>query len=127
MSGTHSASLTGPTNHSMAIRNLFPASSIIKLALRAFSFLCVLSLISVAFAAEGSGSAPVVIVTGGQIRGRLLPDGRGAVFKGIPFAQPPVGELRWREPQPVKAWNGIREAVESGPPAAQPSQGWNER
>src|SRR5208283_473296 len=44
-----------------------------------------------AFSARAADPAPVVTVTGGQIRGRLLPDGRGAVFKGIPFAQPPVG------------------------------------
>ena len=66
-------------------------------------------------------------VTGGVIRGRTLPSGEGAVFKGIPFAQPPVGELRWREPKPVAPWKGIREATESGPPAAQGSFGWNDR
>jgi para-nitrobenzyl esterase len=29
-------------------------------------------------------------------------------FKGIPFAQPPIGELRWKEPQPVNNWTGVR-------------------
>jgi para-nitrobenzyl esterase len=70
---------------------------------------------------------PTATVAGGQIRGRLLSDGAGAVFKGIPFAQPPVGELRWREPQPVLPWPGIRDAGESGPPCAQNSSGWNEK
>jgi para-nitrobenzyl esterase len=36
-------------------------------------------------------------------------------FKGIPFAQPPVGDLRWREPQPVKNWTGVRNADQFGP------------
>jgi para-nitrobenzyl esterase len=36
-------------------------------------------------------------------------------FKGIPFAQPPVGDLRWREPQPVKDWKGVRNADQFGP------------
>jgi para-nitrobenzyl esterase len=36
-------------------------------------------------------------------------------FKGIPFGQPPVGDLRWREPQPVKNWNGVRKADQFGP------------
>jgi para-nitrobenzyl esterase len=38
-----------------------------------------------------------------------------AVFEGIPFAQPPVGDLRWREPQPVKDWTGVRKADHFGP------------
>ncbi|RYD25746.1 MAG: carboxylesterase family protein, partial [Verrucomicrobiaceae bacterium] len=37
------------------------------------------------------------------------------VFKGIPFAAPPVGDLRWKAPQPVKPWSGVRGAGEFGP------------
>jgi para-nitrobenzyl esterase len=59
--------------------------------------------------------------------GRNLPDGHGAVFKGVPFAAPPVGELRWREPMPVVPWKGVREAAVSGPPAMQASFGWNDQ
>ncbi len=40
-------------------------------------------------------------------------------FKGVPFAAPPVGELRWQEPQPVAAWAGVRQAVQFGPRAMQ--------
>jgi para-nitrobenzyl esterase len=36
-------------------------------------------------------------------------------FKGVPFAQPPTGELRWREPRPVKSWKGARAATKFGP------------
>ena len=54
----------------------------------------------------------------GQLRGRQL-DG-GILFAGIAFAQPPLGELRLRPPQPVEPWAGVREA-ETFPPA--PAQG----
>jgi para-nitrobenzyl esterase len=40
-------------------------------------------------------------------------------FKGIPFGQPPVGDLRWREPQPVKNWTGARNADQFGPTCMQ--------
>jgi para-nitrobenzyl esterase len=40
-------------------------------------------------------------------------------FKGLPFAQPPVGDLRWREPQPVKNWSGVRNADKFGPTCMQ--------
>lgn len=41
------------------------------------------------------------------------------VFRGVPFAMPPVGDLRWREPQPVKNWKGVRKADKFGPRAMQ--------
>lgn len=47
-------------------------------------------------------------VTGGTVQG-VAADGIG-VFKGIPFAAPPLGENRWRAPQPVKAWPGVKQA-----------------
>ena len=63
---------------------------------------------------------PDIDVTGGRIQGSALERG-GAVFKGIPFAQPPVEALRWREPQPVKPWNGVRAATSFGAPCSQNS------
>ena len=44
-----------------------------------------------------------------------------SVFKGIPFAQPPVGDLRWKAPQPVAHWQGVRQAKEFGPNPMQES------
>lgn len=42
-------------------------------------------------------------------------DGAVTVYKSIPFAAPPVGDLRWRAPQPPLPWNGVRRASEFGP------------
>ncbi len=78
-------------------------------------------LICVAFAAipaTAADSGLIVKVTGGQVRGATLDKG-GAVFKGIPYAAPPVGELRWREPMPVRSWAGVRDATVFGPLCAQ--------
>jgi para-nitrobenzyl esterase len=65
---------------------------------------------------------PVAAVTAGQLRGELLASG-GAAFEGIPYAQPPVGPLRWREPAPAAPWTGIREATSFGAPCAQNAGG----
>ena len=62
----------------------------------------------------------IVATASGKLQG--LSDGEVATFKGIPYAAPPVGEFRWRLPQPVKAWEGVREAKEFGPNCAQ--AGW---
>jgi len=62
---------------------------------------------------------PRVSIAAGTLEGSI--DARTGVraFKGIPFAAPPVGALRWREPQPVPAWHGIRPAQQFGPRAMQ--------
>ena len=54
----------------------------------------------------------LVKVTGGMIQGVAEED--MMVFKGIPFAAPPVGELRWKAPQPVIPWEGVRNADKFG-------------
>ena len=57
-------------------------------------------------------SPPVVRVEAGQLRGV---DARGVErFLGVPFAQPPVGPLRWRAPQPTPVWAGVRDAIDYG-------------
>ncbi len=85
--------------------------------------LCSQIFCSLLFGQE-TAKAPTAKVTGGEIRGLAI-SGGGAVFRGIPFAQPPVGDLRWRGPQPVKPWDNLRAAVVPAPPCIQPSLGWN--
>jgi para-nitrobenzyl esterase len=78
-----------------------------------------------AFAAGAPGNSrvagPVVHVATGQLRGTL--QGTTAVFLGIPYAAPPVGKLRWREPQPPIAWAGVRDATKFGSSCVQIPEG----
>ena len=62
---------------------------------------------------------PEVSTSAGRVRGRV--EHGNAVFRGIPFAQPPLGELRFQAPQPVTSWDGVRDAGEFGPPCPQAS------
>ena len=57
----------------------------------------------------------------GSVRGTVAND--VIAFKGIPFAAPPVGELRWRAPQPVQRWPGVREATAYSADPMQPQAG----
>jgi para-nitrobenzyl esterase len=59
-------------------------------------------------------SNPVVSFSSGKLRGSVDADG-AAVFRNIPFAEPPVGDLRWKEPVPAKPWTGVRDATTFGP------------
>ena len=69
--------------------------------------------------AGGNGN-PVVTIDSGKVQGVLAEDGSTIVFKGIPYAAPPVGELRWQKPQPVAAWDTVRVCDSFGPAAVQP-------
>src|SRR5208282_3687408 len=50
----------------------------------------------------------------GSVEGLASADGKVQIFKGIPYAAPPVGALRWKEPQPVPAWQGVKKTTEFG-------------
>ncbi|XP_050515607.1 juvenile hormone esterase-like isoform X1 [Diabrotica virgifera virgifera] len=70
--------------------------------------------------------SPIVTVTEGQVRGcqRVNLDGESFYsFLGIPFAKPPLGDLRFKSPQPVETWNGVRDATKDG----QPSYQWDDK
>lgn len=83
-----------------------------------------LCITAAALLAVGAHAAQVQ-VTGGVIAGKTLPDG-SAVYRGIPYAAPPVGLLRWRPPQAVIPWSGVRETIAPPTPCTQLTEGdWN--
>jgi para-nitrobenzyl esterase len=73
----------------------------------------VAALIMSTLAGATSATAQVKTTTG-EVRGTTGADGRVRIFKGIPYAAPPLGELRWKEPRPAAAWDGVRDATEFG-------------
>jgi len=75
-------------------------------------------------AAATNTTAPVVEAPAGTVAGTR--EGALRVFKGIPYALPPVGERRWRAPEPMPRWEGTRDATQFGatciePPPVQPT------
>ena len=68
--------------------------------------------------AASAAAGPRVQTADGKLEGRL--EGAGVhAFKGVPFAAPPTGALRWKAPQPVQPWQGVRQAGKFGPRAMQ--------
>src|SRR5438876_7162089 len=74
---------------------------------------------ALALAISGLAAATIdtVRVDGGLISGTAAEGIRS--FKGIPFAAPPIGELRWKAPRPVVAWEGVRQCDSFGPECPQ--------
>ena len=90
----------------------------IKKTLRfALAITCGLVVAAPCYSAEGSE----VRTQTGAIQGTSSEDGQVQIFKGVPYAAPPVGALRWKEPQPVPKWDGVRKATKFG---ARCMQGW---
>ena len=58
----------------------------------------------------------------GDVRGVLIDEGRVELYAGSPYAKPPVGELRWREPQDPDAWEGVLDADHFAPMCMQPTE-----
>ena len=74
----------------------------------------VLGTLVTALAAGGAAAEPVR-TQAGLVEGVADADGALHAYRGIPFAAPPVGDLRWREPRPVAPWQGVRKAAEFAP------------
>jgi para-nitrobenzyl esterase len=77
----------------------------------------VVAVDSRAVAAASDGVAPIVHVDGGRVQG--VAGNEVTTFLGIPYAAPPIGNLRWRPPQPVADWRGVRDASQFGPSCPQ--------
>lgn len=80
------------------------------------------AMMAVGFAlsiAAGGAADAQVKTTAGTVQGTTPPGTTIRVFKGIPYAAPPVGERRWQPPAPAVAWEGIREATKYGPACLQ--------
>jgi para-nitrobenzyl esterase len=57
-----------------------------------------------------TATSDTVMTAAGEVSGALSADSTVRIYKGVPYAAPPVGELRWKAPQPVKPWSGVLKA-----------------
>ena len=83
------------------------------------SFLFILFAAWIFTSCNSDDPNPVLTIEGGQIKGVETPTKGIIAYKGIPFAAPPVGDLRWKEPQPVVPWEGVKIADKYGDAASQ--------
>ena len=77
------------------------------------------ALLTLPYAASAQIAEPVHVKSG-MLSGVSGSDPAVRIFKGVPFAAPPVGDLRWKEPQSVPSWKGIRKADHFGSRPMQP-------
>ena len=99
MSRTHASSPLGTAFRNKLVLSAIPLFAILLLPL--------VSPAQLRFVQQRTAS--------GVLEGVISPDGKVRTFKGIPYAAPPVGPLRWKPPQPVAPWTGVRKASEYGP------------
>ena len=107
-----------------------------KFPLRLLAFVGFLALVGVVFKLSGPPAkqipavsvknpavTDVIKVKQGKLTGVFNEDKSVEVYAGIPYAAPPVGELRWKEPQPPASWDGVRVCDTFAPRSMQPSSG----
>jgi len=80
-----------------------------------FKAVLTISLLMITALSVHAQTTDVVTISNGKIEGTGRQTSGVRMFQGIPFAQPPTGELRWKEPQPVKNWTDVRSAKQFGP------------
>ncbi len=86
--------------------------------MRSFHRLIIGSAALLAACASHAGPGPIVDAPAGRLQGKA--EGATLVFKGVPYAMPPVGEARWKPPAPMPRWVGVKEASEFGLACIQP-------
>lgn len=101
----------------MTIRRRLAAAGALGAALVAT--LAVPAAASPGGAVAAAGDPAVVATDTGAVRGTVTAGSR--TYQGIPYAAPPVGDLRWRSPRPAAAWTGVRDATRPGNACAQPT------
>ena len=82
-----------------------------------------LAALALFLTAASPPSAPVEQVDGGLVAGEVW--NGSTLFRGIPFAAPPLGRLRWKPPQPIVPWRGVRASLRQPASCIQNDQGWN--
>ncbi|WP_234733898.1 carboxylesterase/lipase family protein [Tellurirhabdus bombi] len=85
------------------------------------AFISFMLLVLLPFLKVEISNFEAIRVEGGLVSGGQSQDGQVRIFKGIPFAAPPVGNLRWKAPQAVKPWSGVRSCTAFGPSPMQAS------
>lgn len=79
------------------------------------------SFSALTLSAQSFTTPPILKIDGGKISGVYSSsDSTVAIYKGIPYAAPPIGSLRWKQPQTVKSWKGIRRCDKFGAASLQP-------
>ena len=83
--------------------------------------ICALAItgLALAWSAPVRAGSPRVRTAQGKVRGKTINDGKVQAFLGLPYAAPPVGDLRWKAPQPPANWKGERDATKFGAHCAQ--------
>jgi para-nitrobenzyl esterase len=88
-----------------------------NVTLKSYFLILLVSALSFAFINTDNAADDfrIIKVEGGSISGTKNATGDVVIFKGIPFAAPPVGDLRWKSPAPVRPWSGVKECTSFGP------------
>ena len=82
---------------------------------------CALAMVAsvLGFSSAVSADSLTVKILQGKVHGKTINNGKVRAFLGLPYAAPPVGDLRWRAPQPPAKWKGVRDAMSFGAHCAQ--------
>lgn len=101
---------------------IIPARHRRRIAGTALAIATLLAAGSASASAAGPGDAPLTVrIDSGQVHG--IATDKARQFLGVPYARPPVGELRWTPPRRPEPWRGVREAAKPGSPCPQGAEG----